>query len=145
MMRSTSNFSVCLVVTCAGLLFVFSNSVWPQETKKPNPRIKELQQKRLAVLEQVHNVAQQSFMSARSSFENVYAAKAELLAARRDYADTKEERIKACDEAVQEALNFHKVTQKQVEAGGAPRITELKAQAFVFETQLVREKVEAAE
>src|ERR1700677_3931433 len=102
-MRATPKISVSFVaisVSCASLLFGLCNSVWPQETKKAATRIRELQQKRLAVLEQAHEAAKDSFSNARVSYDEVHATKFALLAARRDYAETQRDRLKACDEAV---------------------------------------------
>jgi hypothetical protein len=115
----------------------------PQE--KGSARLKELQQKRLAVLEAVHDAAKQLFSTARTSFEDVHAASIPLLAARIEYADTQEDRIKACDEAVQEALEWQKVVQQMVQAGRVSGLTELKAQAYLLETQIEREKAETGD
>jgi len=147
-MRTTRKFSVCLLavsVSGLGLLFIFCNSVWPKEQEKASPRIKELQAKRLAVLEEIRDSAQQLFAASRVSYEDVHAAQLELLAARIAYADTQKERIKACDEAVQEAIGWQKFTQSKVESSQATRIDVLKADAFVLETQIAREKAEAGE
>jgi hypothetical protein len=144
-MRPTRKISVCVVAISLGLLFACGKSVWPQGPKKANPRIKELQQKRLVVLELIHEAAKKSYESARTSFKEVHAAKVELLAARRDYADTRKDRIKACDEAVQEAIAWHTSVQGSVESGRAPRYDELKAQAFVLETQISRQIAETDE
>jgi hypothetical protein len=104
-----------------------------------NPRVKEFQQKRLAVLEKLHEVTKQLFTNEQVAYEDVHAAKVELLAARRDYADTQEGRIKACDEAVQEAVAWHTLVQARVETGRASPVDQLKAQAFLLEAQLTRE------
>jgi len=147
-MCSTPKFSVCLVaisVGCMGLLSVFSNSVWPKETEKANSRVKELQQKRLAVLEKIHDVAKQGFANARTSQEEVHAAKLDLLAARLEYADTRKERIQVCDEALQEALEWQQIVQAMVEANRASGLAELKAQAYLLDTQITRENEETDE
>ncbi len=146
-MRPTRKYSVCLVtisVSCVALL-VFCNSVWSKETETANPRIKELRQNRLAVLEKIHDVAKQSFANARISYEEVLAAKRELITARLEYADTQQDRIKTCDEAVQEALELQQVVQAMVEASRASGLAKLKAQAYLLETQIMREKAETVE
>jgi len=146
-MRPTRKYSVCLVtisVSCVALL-VFCNSVWPKETEKANARTKELQRNRLAVLEEIHDVAKQGFANARTSYEEVLAAKRDLIAARLEYADTQKDRIKACDEAVQEALELQQVVQAMVEASRASGLAKLKAQAYLLETQIMREKAETVE
>jgi hypothetical protein len=147
-MRPTPKYSVSLVaisVSCVGLLFVFCNSVWPKETEKANPRIKELHRNRLAVLEEIHDVTKQGFANAHTSYEEVLAAKRELLTSRLEYADTQKDRIEACDEAVQDALELQQVVQAMVEASRASGLAKLKAQAYLLETQIMRENAETVE
>lgn len=144
-MRSTRT-SVCLVAigaTCAALLFGTSSSVWSLETKKASPRIKELQMKRLAALEQVYEIASQIYKNGRASYEDVHSAEVALLAARLEAAETQEERVKVCDEAVAGAVKWHAFAQELVKSAQASRITELKAEAYVLETQIMREKITA--
>jgi len=141
-MRPTSKISLCFLVSCVGLLFVFSNSVWTQEAKKANSRIKELQQQRLVVLEQVHDTAKQLFQNARIQFESVHGAAAELFAARLEYAETQEDRIKACDDAVKAATECYEVVLAQKQASRGSEFAVLKAKAFVLEVQIAREKAE---
>jgi hypothetical protein len=114
----------------------------PKKTEKANARTKELQQKRLAVLEEIHDSAKQLFASARTSFDEVHAAAAALLAARIEYAESQKDRIKVCDEAVQEAVEWQKFAQQMAQAGQATGIVELKAQAYLLEAQIAREKAE---
>ena len=144
-MRPTPKISVCLVVSCVGLLFVFCNSVWPQQTKKANPRIKELQQKRLAVLEEAQKVAANLYANARIGFEQLRAVNVELFAARRDYAETRKDRIKACDDSVQEALTWIQIAQAKKEFARESGLSELSAQAFLLEAQIARENAEIGE
>lgn len=118
-----------------------SNSLRSEETKKPNPRIKELQNQRLAVLEEVHAAATTAYQNARTSFDDVHAASVALLAARLDYADTQEDRIQACDAAVEEALKWHEFVKAKVEAARGTQLTELQSRAYLLETQIAREKV----
>lgn len=114
----------------------------PRQTEKVKARTKELQQKRLAVLEEIHDSAKRLFASARTSFEEVHSAAGALLAARILYAESQTDRIKACDEAVHEALEWQKFAQQMVQAGQATGIVELKAQAYLLEAQIAREKAE---
>ena len=127
------------------LLLVFYNSVWTQETKKSNPKIKELQQQRLALLEQVRDSATRLFQNARIEYEEVFGAERELLAARIAYAETKDDRIKACDEAVKNAMNFHQFLQARKQAARGTHLSELKAQCFLLEMQIMRENAETNE
>ena len=103
--------SVCLVAISVGLLFVFCNPVLPEEPQKAQPSIKELQQKRLAVLEQVCDIAKEDLPKGRVTLAEAYAAQRDLLAARLKYADTQKDRIKACDEAIQDAGEWKNIAQ----------------------------------
>lgn len=141
-MRSTpklSMFLLAITVICMGLPFVFSNSVWPQDARKANPRIRELQQQRLAVLDQIRDVAKKLFAKGATSFETLHAAEREHLDARLAYAETQKDRIQACEDAVQEALQLQQIVgeRKNLLSG----ITELRAQAFLLETQITRENI----
>jgi len=144
-MRPTAKISVRLLVlsiSCTCLLFVLCNSVWTQETKKANPNIKELQKQRLAVLEEIRDSATKLFQNARISYEDVLLAERDLLAARIAHAETRKDRIKVCDEAVQNAIESYKFLQERVKEARVTRVTELKAKAFLLETQIARANAE---
>ena len=67
------------------------------------------------------------------------------MAARLEYAATQKDRIKACDEAVQDAIDWHARVQAMKEAGRATPVDELKAQAWLLKTQIARENAETDE
>ena len=147
-MRWNRKFSACLLtinLTCAGLLMILSNSAWTQEAKKNNARIKELQQQRLAVLEQARDAAASLFGSARVSYEESLAAEREYLTARLEYAESREERMKACVQAIEGATKCVAIVQQQKENVRSTHLAVLKAQAYLLETQILREKLEAAD
>jgi hypothetical protein len=56
-------------------------------------------------------------------------AKSELLSARLDYAETKQERIRICDEGVRDATEWQKIVQEGMKANGFSRMDELRAEA----------------
>jgi len=112
---------------------------------KASPRIKELQQKRLTILEEIRDSAKQLYADSRVSYEEVHGVQLELLAARIAYVETQKQRIKACDEAMQEATAWQQFVRSKVEAGKATRVDELKANAFLLETQIAREKAATAD
>jgi hypothetical protein len=132
-------------MSCLGLLFVFCNSVWSEDEEKATPRVKELQQRRLEVLEAAHDSAKQLYANARVSYEEVHTVSAELLAARLAYAETQKERIDACDQAVQEATQWVDRAAAMVQSNRTSRLTVLKAQAYLLETQIMRENLGASE
>jgi hypothetical protein len=145
MMRSIRT-AVCLTaigVCCVSLLFVFSKSGSSEEAKKAGPRIRDLQQKRLVVLEKVCKAAEAIQGNASGSYAEVFAAKAALAAAQIEYAETRQDRIKACDEAVKNALDMQDLAHERAKVPGGAPFDELKADAYVLETQIRREKVAA--
>lgn len=145
-MRLTSKAFVSVVtltVCSSGLLVAFSNPVSSQEVKKGNPRIKELQQKRLTVLEQRLEIASRLYSSARLSYEEVHTASTELLTARLDYAEKRAERIRFCDEAIKNALEWKEIAQQRKESAQGTMVIVLKAEADILELQITREKLEA--
>ncbi len=117
-MRPSPKMSVCLAATSVVLLLAFCNSVRTAEPEQANPGVKELQQKRLAVLEQMADTGEKLFQSARISYEEVSAAQRELLAAHLELAQTRDERIKACDEALKEALECQAIVKAQIAVRG---------------------------
>lgn len=144
-MRTALKICLCLVAINLGLLFVFCNSVWTQETKKGNARIKELQQKRLATLEEVRDTAKKLFANGLTTYEEVHTAEREFLAARLESAETREEQIKVCDQAIKEALELQQRAAQMVQIARATRLVELKAQVYLLETQIARESVGAVD
>lgn len=141
----TSFYLVVISASCAGLLFFFANSVRSQEVKNVSPQIKELQQRRLAILEKLRDSATRLFQNARVSYDVVESAESELLVARLAYTVGKEDRIKVCDEAIEHATKCMDLAKKRKEAAKGTELDELKAQAFMIEAQILRENAMAAE
>src|ERR1700737_793079 len=140
-MRQSQKSLACLagLTACSlCLLFVFSNQVLPEETAKKSPRIKELEQKRLEVLEKIHELARKAFGDGVITHEQLRVTKNDLLSAKHDYAETREERIKICDDAVQEAKDWQKIVQEGVKANVFSRLSEPKAQSVLFEAKISR-------
>jgi outer membrane protein TolC len=144
-MRPTPKISVCLVAISVGLLLAFCNSARPESTDKAKADIKELQQKRLAVLQQASDGAKLLFKNARVEFAEVLPARRELFAARIEYADTREDRLKACDEAIEDARQMLEIVQARKAAARASAVSVWQAQAFELEAQIARAKAETSE
>ena len=137
--------SVCLLAISVGLLFVISTPVLPEEPQKAQSSIKELQRKRLADLEKLCDVADRLYQKARVEYSQVHAAERELLAARLAYAETKEDRIKACDDAIKQARQGQGINQARKESARGTDLEVSQAQAFELEAQIARAKVETDE
>ncbi|HTU27630.1 MAG TPA: hypothetical protein VMF30_19625 [Pirellulales bacterium] len=142
-MRLTSKSAVCVAAMSLGLLLLFCASVRPEDAKNAKPDIKELQQKRLALLGKVHDVVRNLYQNARIEYGEAHAAQAEYFAARREYAETREERIKACDEAIEEALEWQKLAEALKISARATEIGILRSKAYLLEMQIERAKAEA--
>jgi outer membrane protein TolC len=144
-MRRTPKSLACLlgVAGCfAGLFLAFCNPAVSNDTEEKSTKVKELEQKRLAVLEKIHDLARKGVMEGLISHEQLRAAKSELLSARLDYADSKQERIKICDEGVKDATEWQKTVQAGVQAKVFSRMDELRAEADLLEAQIARANAE---
>jgi hypothetical protein len=94
-------------------------------------------------LEQIEDTAMNLFRSARVECDGVLSAERELLVARIDYAQTREEKIKACDEAIQKAVECQSLAEALKNSARGHQIDVLRAQAFELEARIAREKAEA--
>ncbi|HEY4308448.1 MAG TPA: hypothetical protein VGN12_03260 [Pirellulales bacterium] len=143
-----------VAVGCLALgicLWQVSSSQQVAETKAPpEPRaeapqatVKELEQKRLALLEQVCTFVKKHFENGRTEYVEVLTAQRELLAARLEYAETKQDRIKVCDQAIENArLIVEQSEQRRTSAKGTA-IEVLRAQDFLLQAQIARAKAVA--
>lgn len=127
-------FAACLT----GLMLMCSQPVASKESET-STKVKELQKKRLAVLQSIYDLAKTGYENGVTSFERVRAAKSDLLSARLDYAAMKKERLQICDEAIADAKAWQKIVQEAVKAQAFDRIEELKAESDLLEAQITRE------
>jgi outer membrane protein TolC len=144
-MRRTPKSLACIVgfISClVGLGFVFCSPVVSNETEGKSSKVKELQQKRLAVLEKVYDLAKQGLTAGLISYEQLRTTKTDLLTAKFDYAETKKDRIKIADEAVNDAKEWQKIVQEGVKARIFSRIEELKAESDLLQAQITRENAD---
>ncbi|HEY1599133.1 MAG TPA: hypothetical protein VGG64_05995 [Pirellulales bacterium] len=144
-----------VAVGCLALGFclwqVSSGQQIPGTKAAPEPRaeapqqatVKELEQKRLALLEQVCTSVNKHFENGRTEYVEVLVAQHELLAARLEYAETQQDRIKVCDQAIENArLIVEQSEQRRMSAKGTA-IEVLRAQEFLLQAQIARAKAEA--
>jgi outer membrane protein TolC len=128
-------FTGCLV----SLFLVFCKPVVSNETEGKTTKVKELEQKRLAVLEKIHGLTKKGFLDGLISYEQLHTAKADLLSARLEYADAKKDRITICDEAVKDAKEWQKIVQEGATAKVFSQLDELRAESDLLEAQITRE------
>lgn len=107
-------------------------------------KIKELQEKRIALLKEIVEVTEKAFKGAQSSYDQVIKARLDLLQAQLDATQKKEDRIRLLEEMVKHAEDLEKAVQKLFEAKQVGQVDALKAQAFVLQTKIALEQAKAA-
>jgi outer membrane protein TolC len=138
------NRPILSMVCLLSLLLAFCNSVIADDKAEPSDKIKELKEKRLAVLVKISDILEERQRNGIVlHFDAVHKAKVDVLAARLDLAETKEDRIKVCEEAVKEATEWEAILKQSVEGGFASPIDLLKAQAATLESRIALEKAKA--
>ena len=141
-MRPSPKISICLAAISIGLLLVFGLSGKTEEPAEAQPNIKQLQQQRLALLVQTRDIAKNLVERARIDYAAVHKAERELFAARLEYAETKQDRIKACDQAIAEARFGQALNKARKEGGRGTEIDVLNAKEFELQAQIERMKFE---
>ena len=130
-----------VVVCLAGLCLAFNNPVVSKETETSS-KVKDLQKERLAVLQSIYDLTKKGFNDGVVSYEQLRTSKSDLLSARVDYADAKTDKIKACDEAVEDAKNWQKIVQDGVKSNVFSRFDDLKTQSDLLDAQITRENAD---
>jgi proline dehydrogenase len=135
-----------LAVTFLGVFFLMCNSAFAQDKTGSGDKIKELKESRLVLLEKIHRFAIEALKQGdpKITFAQVHQTQAGLLAARLDLAEKKEDRIKICEDAVNNAEAWQESVRRLVETGRESGIRILQAQAYVLETRIALEKAKAA-
>jgi hypothetical protein len=137
------NRPILILVCLLSLLLTCCNLVTADEMAEPSDKIKELKEKRLAVLVKIFDTLEEKQRSGLVlHFDAVHKAKVDVLAARLDLAETNEDRIKVCEEAVKEANEWEAILKEQEGAFASP-IDRLKAQAAGLECRIALEKAKA--
>lgn len=106
--------------------------------------VKELQQKRAAVLAEALKLTQKAFEGGHVAFKQVIDVQEQLLAARLDLAETKEQRLQVHQEMVKAAEQTLEMVNKLVAAQQASRIDQLQAEAHLLAAKIGFEKAKAA-
>lgn len=143
--RKCVAYLFAISLTCAGLLLALSDSAWTQEAKKANAQVKELQKQRLALLEHARDIATALFRNARLSHEEFLTAEREFLAAQIEYAETRDDRIKACDAAIEAATKCVTILESRKENVQTTELAVIKAKAYLLETKILRQKLESGD
>jgi len=128
------------------IAFLLCNSAFADEKGGAGNTLKELKEKRLVLLEKAREFALKGYQENATKFtpNQVHLALQALLAARLDLAQTREDRIKICEEAIKDAEAWEKIVIGRVKAGDESAIWNFKAQALVLETRITLEQIKAA-
>ena len=106
--------------------------------------VKALLKERLATVTEIDKLVQTAYRGAEVGLDQVHQAKAALLAAQLDLAETKDERIKIHQEMVRQAEEWAKSVAEMAKASQATAIDVLKAKAHLLEAQIALERAKLA-
>jgi hypothetical protein len=105
-------------------------------------RIKELQKQRVVLLEEAHEIVNERFRHALEAFELVIIVEKDLLAARLAIAENREERVKACDAAIDNAKAILEIQEAFFNSKRIQKAGVLVAKSLVLEAEIERVKAE---
>lgn len=108
----------CVLAACGAALFVGAPPAAPRPAAagQPDKAIKELQDKRLAVLKEIVEITEKTYKGGQAGFDQVVRARLDLLQAQLDASRTKEERVRVLEETVKQAEALEDVVKRLVEA-----------------------------
>jgi len=115
-----------------------------KEKTDTSDAIKELLKQRLATVVEIDKLVQTAYRSGEAGVDQVHQARAALLSAQLDLAETKDEQIKVHLDLVRQAEEWSKVVAEMAKAQQATAIDVLKAKAHLLEAQIALEKARAA-
>lgn len=90
-------------------------------------------------------IAKALYQRGSIQYGDVLAAQRELLAARLEYADTNQERIKICDQAIDLARQMHDIARAHKEGARGTEVEVLKFKDFELQARIARVKSGAGE
>ncbi len=108
--------------------------------KGPKDKIKELQKKRLGLATEAYKLYLARFNAGVGLPVEVANAAKVLAQARLDVCETKEERIKACEQNLQDMEHLDKMVDQFAKAGTAPSADAALLRGYVVEAQIALEK-----
>ncbi|GEM_PF-4322850 len=144
-MRKAVSILMIAAAACSVWLAAASNA-GSQQKADSKDKLKQLLQERVALAEKLHDLALIGYRGGdqKFSFAVVYDAKAKLLAARLDLAETKEQRIKIYEDMVKDAADHEKAVLQLEKAGGRSRFDVLNAKVYHLERRIALERAKAA-
>ncbi|MBX9626082.1 MAG: sigma-70 family RNA polymerase sigma factor [Gemmataceae bacterium] len=109
-----------------------------------NAKIRELQQERLALLQQLADWMTEAYKGGQVPLTTVLEAQREVNAAELELCETHQERLAVLERKAELAKEIEKNTEKSVQAHSVPRANLLKARANRLQAEIELEKEKAA-
>lgn len=134
-----SSFAVILVGIALAL--TQTSLAVAAEKGEPNDSVKELLQKRLAALAEIHKLLNDGFKSGQVSLDRIIKSRVALLRAKLEQCETKPDRIKVHEEMVQAAEELLESVKKLHAVGQAGRVEILESEVQLLEARLALERV----
>lgn len=131
-MSPLKNLGAWIIAACISyLLLAAAPVVRSQDKANPKDKLKELLKERLVTAQKIHDMAIKAYThgDAKFTIDQVHAAKAKLLDARLELAETRGQRMQALQEAVKDASAWEQV-------GPASQADQLKARLFRLERDI---------
>jgi len=135
--RSSSILAGLFVVFALSIFSVARNVVPARAEFDPSDKIKELLQKRFAIRKVIHEKLIDRYSQGTIPLNDLFDAKMTLLRARLDMCESKNERIKAYEEAAESAKKTL-ILAKRHEAASQLEVLHVEAQILEIEIELER-------
>jgi hypothetical protein len=137
--RSRFGYPLAASVSCAALFVVLIRSGLPQDVKGVE-RTVDLQRQRVAALEGAHEVISSRLKSGRETLEIAVLVEKDLLVARLAVAQNQQDRIKACDAAIDNAKEILEAQRTFFNENRISKAGVFVAESLLLEAQIEREK-----
>jgi len=128
-------------------IVLMCGSAFTQDKTDPGNNIKALKEQRLALLVKIEKGTAEVYKQSSETgitIDQVRQTKADVFTARLDLAETRDDRIKICEEMLNEAAGWAKFVQVQVDRGEVGALDAVKAQAHVLATRIALENAKAS-
>jgi len=132
-----------LLVGCILTLSVAEGTV-AQDENTANDEIKALLKERLAIVTTIYEQRLEAHKQGETSLENVLEARADLLSARLELCETKDQRVKLHEEMVRLAGESLSALEGLSKAGVIPQVEFLKAKLQLIKARIALERAKAA-
>lgn len=132
-----------LAVPVLSVVLLLCISVFAQDKTDSGDKIKELKKQRLALLVKIYEGTAKAHIHEpeRTNVDQVRQSKADVFTARLDLAESKDDRIKICEEVIKDAVEWEKIVESLITEGGQmSALDRSKAQADLLAARIALEK-----